>query len=79
MKERWYALTDDEKHVWEEWEHWDAKRYEYQCDIYENRQRSRTKKSKNGNQTKDGSALAKIPANETKGGTLLQHIPKKRK
>lgn len=34
LKERWYALTDDEQDTWREWEVWDAKRYEYQMKIY---------------------------------------------
>ena len=38
LKERWYALTDEEKQVWKGWESWDAKRYEHQLGVYEKKQ-----------------------------------------
>lgn len=34
LKERWYALTDDEQDTWRKWEVWDAKRYEHEVKIY---------------------------------------------
>ena len=73
LKDRWYALTEDEKHVWKEWEVWDAKRHEHQSDIYEDKQNPKTaKKAKNDAPMKDG--LSSIPK---KGGAFS--IPKKRK
>ena len=73
LKDRWYALPYDEKHVWEEWEIWDAKRFQHQCEVYENR-RMGTKKAP---VIKDGFSLPKKSLNEEKGGVL--HVPKKRK
>eukprot|EP00804_Cyclotella_cryptica_P021885 CCRYP_000846-RA/>CCRYP_000846-RA protein AED:0.28 eAED:0.28 QI:206/0.85/0.87/1/1/1/8/1264/1475 len=35
LKDRWYDLTDEERDVWKEWEVWDAKRYQYQLNLYE--------------------------------------------
>jgi hypothetical protein len=63
LKELWCALTDDEKHIWEQWEAWDAMRYQHQYAIYETQ--SRAKKSNTS-------------ANDTKSGALLQHVPKKK-
>eukprot|EP00580_Thalassiosira_gravida_P020027 CAMPEP_0201664602 /NCGR_PEP_ID=MMETSP0494-20130426/6012_1 /ASSEMBLY_ACC=CAM_ASM_000839 /TAXON_ID=420259 /ORGANISM="Thalassiosira gravida, Strain GMp14c1" /LENGTH=911 /DNA_ID=CAMNT_0048143393 /DNA_START=1 /DNA_END=2736 /DNA_ORIENTATION=- len=74
LKDRWYALTEDEKHEWKVWEVWDAKRYEHQMDIYENKDnRKTTKKSKNDAPNMiDG--LSSIP----KKGSAFS-IPKKKK
>ena len=59
LKDRWETFTDEEKHVWEEWQAWDLKRYEHQCDIYENRH-SRAKKAKK-NKKESPSSLSSIP------------------
>jgi hypothetical protein len=48
LKDRWDALTEDEKQVWKEWEDWDAKRYEYQLGVYEGNRHGSPKRSKNG-------------------------------
>jgi len=45
LKDRWYALTDGEKHEWKEWEVWDAKRYEYQLCIFEKKDQKKSKSS----------------------------------
>lgn len=37
LKDNWCALTGDEKHVWKEWEVWDAKRCDHQSALYEKR------------------------------------------
>jgi len=39
-------LSDDEKHIWKEWQVWDKKRYEHQCDVYENKHNKAKKKKK---------------------------------
>jgi len=71
LKDRWYALTEEEKHVWKEWELWDAKRYEHQWEIYQNRQNKETvKKAKTEASAEDPSFLKKESAFS---------IPKKRK
>lgn len=82
LKDRWYALTDDEKQVWKGWEVWDAKRYEYQSGIYEKRNQ---KKSKSGSPSKaDGpsipkKAIPKKPRKDSLGDSSSLSIPKKRK
>jgi len=79
LRDRWYALTDDEKQVWKGWEVWDAKRYEYQLDIYETRNQ---KKSKSGSPNKaDGPSIPKksIPKKHSLGDGSSLSIPKKRK
>ena len=77
LKDKWHNLTEDESYVWKEWEVWDAKRYEHQWDIYENK-RSRAKKAKNDDvsTSEDGLSVPKksIPK---KGGVFS--IPKKKK
>jgi hypothetical protein len=81
LKDRWYALTDDEKQVWKGWEVWDAKRYEYQSGIYEGRKQKKTKSS-NSPSKADGPSIPKksIPKKARKDslGDGLS-IPKKRK
>jgi hypothetical protein len=49
LKDRWDALTENEKRVWKEWEVWDVKRYEHQLGIYEKKHGSPNspKKAKN--------------------------------
>lgn len=80
LKDRWYALTEDEKHVWKEWEVWDAKRYEHQWELYENESKKSSKKAKSEGRSstppmKDGMA---VPKKKRSGGGDLA-IPKKRK
>jgi len=71
LKDRWYALREDEKHVWKEWELWDAKRYDHQREIHENRQNEKiTKRAKADASTKESSIPKKDDAFS---------IPKKRK
>jgi len=81
LKDRWYALTDDEKQVWKGWEVWDAKRYEYQSGIYEGRKEKKSKSS-NSPSKADGPSIPKksIPKKARKDslGDGLS-IPKKRK
>jgi len=45
LKERWEALSDDERYKWNEWEAWDEKRYEYQLGVYENKHSSKKKRA----------------------------------
>jgi len=72
LKDKWYALTEDEKHEWKEWEDWDAKRYEHQLEIYN--QKKSGKKLKKA--TSDSSNLS-IPKKSKSDGAFS--IPKKRK
>ena len=78
LKERWYALTDDDKHKWKGWESWDAKRYAFQMEVYEKKQGRANKKVKSNDDAppnmKDGISVPKKSAVEK---SFL--IPKKRK
>jgi len=78
LKDRWYALSEDEKHVWKEWEVWDAKRYEHQCSIYENRQ-SRAKKAKSNSPPREPPKDGVIPKKSIPKKDSAFSIPKKRK
>ena len=81
LKDKWYALTDDEKQVWKEWEVWDAKRYEYQSGIYANRNKKKVKSS--SPKKTDGPSIPKksIPKKSRVDGlgNCGLAIPKKRK
>ncbi len=80
LKDKWYALTSDEKQVWKGWEVWDAKRYEYQSSIYERRNQKKSKSSSSAGG--GGSSIPKksIPKKQRKDslGDGLS-IPKKKK
>ena len=82
LKDRWYALTDDEKQVWKGWEVWDAKRYEYQSGIYEKRDRKKSRSGSSPNKADGPSiqkkSIPKKPRKESLGDGGLS-IPKKRK
>ena len=54
LKDRWDALTENEKQVWREWEVWDDKRYEHQLAVYEGNRHGSPKRAKNA---EDGAAL----------------------
>ena len=69
MKDRWDALSDDEKHVWKEWQTWDKKRYEHQSDVYDTKH-SKAKKTK---KKKDSMSVPKKAKMEN-----FASIPKKR-
>ncbi len=78
LKDRWYALTSDEKQVWKGWEVWDAKRYEYQCGIYERRNQKKSKSSSSSRNDGGSSSIPKksIPKKPLSDGLS---IPKKKK
>ncbi len=89
LKDRWYALTSDEKQVWKGWEVWDAKRYEYQSGIYEKRKQKKSKSSKSSSSRSEvgvveasgpsipKKSIPKKPRKDSLGDGL--HIPKKKK
>lgn len=37
LKDKWLALSEDEKGVWREWTEWDKKRYSRDVSIFESR------------------------------------------
>lgn len=75
------ALTSDEKHVWKEWEVWDAKRYEHQWDVYGKKQNSKGTAKKAGKSAgTPGAEEALGPSSSIpKKNSSAFHIPKKRK
>jgi hypothetical protein len=85
LKDRWYALTADDQEVWRDWEDWDAKRYEYQMEIFTN-QRKKKKKSTNSpaadasaSAEKEAVSIPKKVRKESSGEGGGFFIPKKRK
>ncbi len=64
LKNRWDALTEDEKQVWKEWEVWDAKRYEHQLGIYENSRGSQGSQKK-AKIVDDSTSIPKKTSNNT--------------
>lgn len=63
LKDRWDALTQDEKQVWNEWEIWDIKRYEHQLAIYHTLKNSSAPKKKSSDNTRSDSqgSISSIP------------------
>jgi hypothetical protein len=63
LKDRWDALTQDEKQVWNEWEIWDGKRYEHQLAIYHNPKNSSLSRKKSSDNTRSDSqgSISSIP------------------
>lgn len=87
LKEKWFSLTDDEKHTWTKWEEWDAKRFDRDKVIFEKECRRKSghndmEHSRRGNE-KDTVSDMHIPK-KRKGhdmgiGSPLSSIPKKRR
>ena len=69
LREKWYALTKEDKQTWKEWEQWDAKRYAYHLAIYDKARAARSG-------TSEDDATSPKPSN-TSADDL--HVPKKRK
>ena len=66
LKERWFSLSDNEKHTWKRWEQWDAKRYAHEMVTFRNAQNS-------SNEAAESEKEIEADASQT------MHVPKKRK
>ena len=77
LKDRWYALNDEEKQVWKGWEVWDAKRYEYQAGIYEKRGQKKSKSSSPDKASIKGTASKNSHGHDNGPSIPKKSIPKK--
>lgn len=68
LKDRWDALTEDEKQVWKEWEVWDDKRYEHQLGVYEGNRHGSPKRAKNA---EDGALVVPKKSCDAHNKTVL--------
>ena len=87
LRDRWLALTDEDKEVWRKWASWDKKRYKRDLAIYE--------EAKASSKTGDGEMVSRederaddavqalhVPkkrSTTSDGGSPFNHIPKKSK
>lgn len=67
LREKWYALSKEDKKTWKAWEQWDAKRYAHQLVIFRNAQVESNKDE-----------VEAESESETNTSEIL-HVPKKRK
>jgi len=55
LKERWFALSAEEKTVWKKWQQWDERRYQHQLRLFE-RKKKKKKQKRVGSPQKDVSS-----------------------
>lgn len=68
LKERWFALSDEDKKIWKGWEQWDAKRYAHDVFVFSNvKARSDSEENPEESNGDEADALQSV------------HVPKKRK
>ena len=91
LKDKWFALDNEERAVWKKWEKWDAKRHQRDLRIYEKVQSRKKRKSHEKNDEGERQVTMKIPKKKhttsslstenSLGGTSSStfHIPKKKR
>ena len=67
LKEKWFALSRDDKSVWKKWEAWDAERYKRDLKLFEDAKRSKRSSSNNtvtGKSKRDTGIAEKTPMSD---------------
>jgi SWI/SNF-related matrix-associated actin-dependent regulator of chromatin subfamily A member 5 len=82
LREKWYALTKEDKQIWKQWEQWDAKRHAYHLSIYNKARAVRSGVSEDDATSKPSSTSADdlhVPKKRKVQDTNMEttHIPKK--